>query len=145
MRMVPGMDPSRNDSTAADALRTANRVRAELSVQVAFGDLNVDDVVGMALDGGTQHPARQLKLRELLDAKDALLSDEEQRRGNRVNAQFLRLVGRLLDIQAVGQQTVGWLVDGRAGGRRLAAWRDAEMSREVPPGFPWRPLYERHR
>ena len=139
--MVQAMDNEAQDPTPYEIKMTANRVRADLTAKVIYGDITPWDVIMIALSD-PEHPARQVPLGELLDAQDALLPEREQRGRSRLNAQLLRRVARLAEEPKLGRgTTVGWLVDGRSGGRRLAAWRDATLEMDVPSTFPWQPLF----
>jgi hypothetical protein len=91
--------------------------------------------LGLARTRPVDDPVVRLQLRadddELLaqpDPGDVRRSLRQMRRAARVLGEESNMTGR----------TVRWLVDGRARGRRLAAWRDAGFPRDTDLGFPWR-------
>ena len=38
--------------------------------------------------------------------------------------------------------TIGWLIDSRAGGRRIATYLDVTTALQVPEGFPWSRVHD---
>jgi hypothetical protein len=105
--------------------------RSACGVRVARCDISVEDVIEYAARH-PDSPIGELGFTELLRAQpnqgDVRGSLRQLRRAARVLGEEFTVAGR----------TVRWLVDGRARGRRLAAWRDAGLPRQADPGFPWR-------
>lgn len=131
MRPAPPPTPLAN---ANSALRSARTMRAEWSVGVAEGLLTSVDVIEHActVEG---RPLRRMKLRQLL------LSQPHwgQARTGEAMTRFARFAG-LAPSADLDELTAGWLIDSRAGGRRISAWLDAvEVRRDGPPwpGFPY--------
>lgn len=123
--------PAPSLSTARAALVDARRYRAEWLVAVAQGLTGpLDLVVQAATEEG--EPLRTISLQQLLLSVPGW--------GHLRSAQVLRDLAGVLDVDCavVGRHTVGWLLDPRAGGRRVLAWLDAHQRPRAPwPGFPF--------
>lgn len=120
--------------TARAALSEARRMRSEYLVAVTTGLLTVRDVVdAAALDSG--RPLRRILLRQLH------LSQEGW--GDARTSRLLSGLGARIDLRdgEVGDWTIAWLLDPRAGGRRYLAWLDVQQEKTVEPwtGFPFAP------
>ena len=105
--------------------------RAACEVRVTLGHLSVEDVIEYAI----RHPKSPIGAVVLKDLLRAQPHEADVRRSLRQLTRAARVLG---EDSTIAGKTVRWLVDGRARGRRLAAWRDAGLLREVDPGFPWR-------
>jgi hypothetical protein len=115
---------------AREALRVARLQRAAALLAVASGDKSVFDVIAEACSESGR-PLLKLELRDLV------LSQPDLHTSGRADG-FLRRVASLLESEVdLSRERLSWLVDPRAGGRRLIAWIDADSERRPPwPGFP---------
>lgn len=121
-----------NDMTLQRAaLAEARHARADHLNAVYEGILTPLDVIDAAHEP-TALALRKIPLDQLMLAVDGTSVPEWRR----IRDQMLAV----LDLQVPDRDlTIGWLIDPRAGGRRLHALRDAMSKRiDVPwPGFPW--------
>lgn len=121
-----------NDMTAQrTALHEARLVRADHLLAVHEGLLEPLDVVDAARQP-TAQALRKIRLDELFLSVDKTSVREWRLIRN-------RMLGALNLNVSDRDLTIGWVIDPRAGGRRLHALKDALRPRiEVPwPGFPW--------
>lgn len=121
-------------ATARAALSEARRQRAEHLVALANGILTPHDVVDAATaDSG--RALRRISLRQLH------LSCEGwgERRTSRLLSDLAARIG--LPARDVERETIAWLLDPRAGGRRYLAWLDVQQAKTKGPwaGFPFSP------
>lgn len=132
------MSPTISNLTSSPAnaragLSSARRTRSEYLVAVAVGVIGINDVI-MAACQADGIPLRTLRLRDLLMARP--------RTGAATADAHLRHTALALGMSegSIGGATIGWLIDTRAGGRRLLAWLDGFAERKPPwPGFPSAP------
>lgn len=114
------------------AAARARLLRAEYLHAVDAGTLGPLDVIDEAREDYLL-PLRQISLRGLF--VDAGFNNKQWRdvRSRLLNALAIDVEDRKL--------TVGWVLDPRAGGRRIYALVDALRDRDEPPwpGFPWTP------
>lgn len=117
---------------ARAALDDARSMRARHLLRVTLGEQKVLDLMEAARSADGV-PLRQIKLRQLVLAQPGV--------GHQKAGAFLSAVAAILEERAdIGSQTVGWLIDPRAGGRRLLCWLDASARHDTPwPGFPFTP------
>lgn len=116
------------------ALGKARTYRGEWLVGLAEGVVSPLDLflAAMAPGGG---PLRRLRLVTVLSAQPGWGTTRTHTTLERFHAQ----AGRPRDGRPA---TVGWLIDRRSQGRRLARWvGTTETMRDTPPwpGFPWTP------
>jgi len=121
----PDMSPQRA------ALTVARLDRAEHLVAITLGYLSPYDVIVLACRP-ERRALRRISLRELLLAQPGV--------GERRADAFLDLVASLLELPVPfdRKRRIQWLIDPRAGGRRLRAWVDASRPKTPPsPAFPF--------
>lgn len=123
--------PLRSSPLDQDRELAPRLCRAACGIRVARGEVSVEDVIAYA----ARHPDSPIGALGLADLLRAQPSPADVRRSLR---QLRRMAHVLGEESRITDRTVRWLVDGRARGRRLAAWRDAGLPRQVEPGFPWR-------
>jgi hypothetical protein len=122
----PTMSPQR------EAARAANALRGEMLEAIYDGVLTPTDVVLHAADP-TNRPLLSMLLLDILSVAPGVSEPASRRR-------LHRLAATLELREDLTGKSIGWLLDRRAGGRRLLAWLDAEQPRLPPwPGFPWTP------
>lgn len=125
------MRPPRNDMAVVNsAAASARRLRAEWLQSITAGLVSADDLIAhAATDEGA--PLRKLSLRQVILAPEGA--------GDVTLARRMAALAALVRVPA--RPTVGWLIDTRAGGRRLLAWLDGQTERTTPvTGFPFAPL-----
>lgn len=128
--------PASDPAVAREALRLARRQRAAWLMALSAKDpakrVSIDALLEFA-EGPNGSAVRPLKLRTVLKAAGWSLADTR------------RVLTRLLDTVRDRDATqanvdIGWVVDGRASRRRIAAFQDAISSHESPwVGFPLLP------
>lgn len=117
---------------ADSAKRKAEHTRADALVSLHWGSLSISDLITAATYEGSQ-PLRRITLRQLLGSQ----AGWGRARVSRVLASITSLLGH----EPTSRLTVAWLIDARAGGRRVHATADATYSRTQPwIGFPYAPL-----
>lgn len=111
----------------------ARLLRAEWLLMVRDGLMTPADLIWEAATAEGR-PLRKLRLTQVLAAQPSYSRDRAK-----------RTVARLHDVLELSTEksakvTVGWLIDHRAGGRRVLAWLDQTTPRRAPwPGFPFTP------
>jgi hypothetical protein len=115
----------------ADRERPTKQRRAACSIRVARGEVSVDHVIEYV----ARHPNSPIGAIDLADLLRAQPDPGDVRRSLRQMRRAARVLG---EEPSMTDRNVRWLVDGRARGRRLAAWRDAGLPRDTDLGFPWR-------
>lgn len=128
--------PSLNTANSARAV--AERRRSAALIEVASGEASVADVItAAATEAG--RPLLRITLRQLLLAQPGW--------GTERTAKVLSQTLTVLESQNVPMRrlTIAWLLDPRAGGRRLMAFCDSLSTRTEPPwvGFPFMPKPQR--
>lgn len=117
------------------ALDDARHARARALLEVTMGQRTILDVI---VEAQSVHgvPLRQIRLKQLVLAQPGV--------GRQRAESFLSAFSAVLEERGeVGGRTVGWLIDARAGGRRLLSWLDAATKEPTPwPGFPFAPAPE---
>lgn len=119
----PSIPGRQSITTARAALSQARRYRAEHLVAVAEGLLSPLDVITQA---GTENgrPLRRITLRQLLLSQPGW--------GQRRTDRFLSaLAARLGVTSPVEEPTIAWLIDPRAGGRRMLVWLDVTQKKNT--------------
>lgn len=127
---------------AAEGRRRANRTRAEWQIALALGEVTIKDFIeeacswqGVALRCVSlqslvtaQAGVGEVRARAFLDEFEARLGHPRARRN----------AGKAAGHKPVGKRPVSWLIDPRAGGKRLLAFLDVmDQSPSEPwPGFP---------
>lgn len=122
-------------SHANTAREAAIRVRAAATLSVARGEMTVWDVLQ---DAETSRPHGKITLKQLLLAQEGWGPS----RALAALTRTARTVGWDRDTKAVSRLNIDWLLDPRAGGRRILAFADALMpAKDEPPwpGFPYTP------
>ncbi|PPG14393.1 hypothetical protein [Rathayibacter rathayi] len=118
------------------AKKAANEMRAEWLYSIAAGYVTTTDVLTVAstTEGA---PLRRLTLHQLLSHQPSW----GDARSGRVITHLRRVLGESTIAQK--RMTVAWLLDARAGGRRLQVFEDALAPRVIPfDGFPFTPAPE---
>lgn len=118
-------------TTQRAALHEARLLRADHLLAVHEGLLEPLDVVDAA-----RHPTAQALRRIRLDELFLSAQGTSTREWRLIRKRILGVLN--LDVPD-RDLTIGWVIDPRAGGRRLHALKDSLRPRlEVPwPGFPW--------
>lgn len=118
--------------SARAALDDARTLRARHLHAVTIGAARAVDVI-TAAQSSAGVPLRQIKLRQLVLAQPSV--------GKKKADAFLSAVAGTLEAPVgIDDKTIGWLIDSRAGGRRILSWLDAATTSATPwPGFPFSP------
>jgi len=110
----------------------ASRTRQVHIESLQVGVLSISDLLEAAAQEGN-HALRRLTLRQLLMNQEGW--------GRARTARALTHLTSLLGSEPTSRLTVAWLLDARAGGRRLRALADVLSERTQPEiGFPYAPL-----
>lgn len=117
---------------ANTAKRAAEYTRSDWLVSLSTGFTSIPDLIRRATTEEGR-PLRRITLRQLLETQDGW----GRARATRVLSRTTSLLGH----EPTSRLTVAWLIDARAGGRRVHALADALAERDVPwIGFPYAPL-----
>lgn len=121
------------------SLALANAAKSEAArtrqVHIESQQLGVSSISDLLKAATTEggRPLRRLTLRQLLMNQDGW--------GRARTAHALSLLTSLLGPEPTSRLTVAWLIDARAGGRRVRALADVLTERTQPEiGFPYAPL-----
>lgn len=110
----------------------AQQTRADWLVSVGLGVVSVQEVIEAA-SLPENRPLLKITLAQLLLAQPGWGSERTKA--------FIRRLRETLEVApaVVPKPTIGWLLDGRTGGRRFLAWADALTPKDAPPwpGFPF--------
>lgn len=121
-----------------EAKKLAQRKRAEWLLSLSAGYITATDLITAACTDDNQALLR-LTLRQVLMNQPGW----GEVRVNRVLGRLRRVLGD--STTDTRRMTVAWLVDSRAGGKRVQVWADALDNRSsLPwPGFPYAPRPEK--
>lgn len=110
----------------------ADRTRAEWLISLSSGVISISDLIKAATREDGQ-ALRRITLRQLLMSQEGW----GRARAERVLSHTTHILGH----EPTSRLTVAWLIDARAGGRRVHALADALRMRVTPwIGFPYAPL-----
>ena len=121
-----------------EAKKHANRHRAEWLLSLSAGYITATDLITAACTEGNK-PLLRITLRQLLMNQPGW----GEVRVNRVLRRLRMVLGETGSDSR--RLSVAWLVDSRAGGKRVQVWADALDNRsDLPwPGFPYAPQPEK--
>jgi len=112
--------------------KEASRIRAEQLLSLQSGLTTIPDLI-LAASSEDSRALRRITLRQLLISQEGW--------GEARVHSVLSRTSSLLGLDPTSRLTVAWLIDARAGGRRLRAFADARSARVTPwTGFPYAPL-----
>jgi hypothetical protein len=117
---------------ANTAKKASARTRAEWLTSLSMGVISISDLIEAATTEDNR-ALRRITLRQLLSTQEGW--------GRAKTSRVLFLTTHLLGLEPTSRLTVAWLLDARAGGRRVRALADALFDRAQPwIGFPYAPL-----
>lgn len=117
----------------APAASEARRLKQRWFTDITAGDRTCYDLIEAACAAdGSGRALHKSKILRVLAAQPGCSTREARA--------ILRKVVSLLDKPTdtdLDALTIAWLIDSRAGGRRIAAYLDVTTALQVPEGFPW--------
>lgn len=115
------------------AAREARQLRQRWFVDITAGEKTCYDLIKAACAADGSGPAlHKLKILRVLEAQP----DCSAREARAILRKFVSLLDKPVRTD-LDDLTIGWLIDSRAGGRRIATYLDVTTSLQVPEGFPW--------
>lgn len=122
--------PPTDPKVALQASVEAHAVRADWLIGLHNGHLELDDLLTFACtDEG--RPLRRLRVAQVLASQPEWTMGKAAAAVERIR-RTAPYRGKAKDV------TVGWLIDGRSDGRRIAALSESLVTRQLPPGTtPW--------
>lgn len=115
------------------AAREARQLRQRWFADITVGEKTCYDLIKAACAAdGSGRALHKLKIHHVLVAQP----DCSAREARAILRKTVSLLDKPIgtDLDAL---TIGWLIDSRAGGRRIATYLDVTTALQVPEGFPW--------